>query len=114
VGLSGAGPPPGETFPHDPAIPEEVARAAWLEQSKTVMVAEHARRQGVGSRLCQHSLQTARRLGFRLIQFNLVVSTNTAGIRCWQRNCIPVVGILPGAFSPAMSSRSSWAASRSS
>jgi L-amino acid N-acyltransferase YncA len=120
----------GETFPHDPAITEVDARAAWVEQSQAVMVAvdaagalvgsyylrpnslalgahvanagyvvaEHARRQGIGSRLCQHSLQAARRLGFRLMQFNLVVSANTAGIRCWQCNGFQVVGILPGAF----------------
>jgi GNAT superfamily N-acetyltransferase len=62
------------------------------------VVAEHARRQGIGSRLCQHSLQAARRLGFRLMQFNLVVSTNTAGLRCWQRNGFQVVGTLTGAF----------------
>jgi len=37
-------------------------------------------------------------LGFRLMQFNLVVSTNTAGVRCWQRNGFQVVGTLPGAF----------------
>ncbi len=42
--------------------------------------------------------QQARRLGFRAMQFNLVVSTNTAGIRCWQRNGFEVVGTLPGAF----------------
>ena len=53
---------------------------------------------GNRSRLCQHSLQAARRLGFRAMQFNLVVSTNTAGIRCWQRNGFQVVGTLPGAF----------------
>jgi ribosomal protein S18 acetylase RimI-like enzyme len=55
-------------------------------------------RQGIGSRLCQHSLNEARRLGFRAMQFNLVVGTNTAGIRCWQRNGFQVVGTLPGAF----------------
>jgi len=55
-------------------------------------------RQWIGSRLCQHSLQAARRLGFRALQLNLVVSTNTAGIRCWQRNGFQVVGTLPGAF----------------
>jgi hypothetical protein len=27
-----------------------------------------------------------------------VVSTNTAGIRCWQRNGFQIVGTLPGAF----------------
>lgn len=55
------------------------------------------RRKGVGSRLGQHSLWAARRLGFRAMQFNLV-STNTAGLRCWQRNGFQVVATLPGAF----------------
>ncbi len=120
----------GETFPHDPAITEEEAQVAWVEQSQAVMVAadaagalvgtyylrpnslalgahvanagyvvaESARRQGIGSQLCQHSMQAARRLGFRLMQFNLVVCTNTAGIRCWQRNGFQVMGTLPEAF----------------
>lgn len=77
--------------PNSLALGAHVANAGYV-------VAEHCRRQGVGSRLCQHSLQAARRLGFRAMQFNLVVSTNTAGIRCWQRNGFQVVGTLPGAF----------------
>ena len=32
------------------------------------------------------------------MQFNLVVSTNTAGLRCWQRHGFEVVGTLPGAL----------------
>jgi ribosomal protein S18 acetylase RimI-like enzyme len=62
------------------------------------VVAEHRRRQGIGSLLCRHSLQEARRLGYRAMQFSLVVSTNTAGIRCWQRSGFRIVGTLPGAF----------------
>ena len=77
--------------PNSLALGAHVANAGYV-------VAQHCRRQGIGSRLCQHSLQAARRLGFRLMQFNLVVSTNTAGIRCWQRNGFQVVGTLPGAF----------------
>jgi L-amino acid N-acyltransferase YncA len=77
--------------PNSLALGAHVANAGYV-------VAEHCRRQGIGSRLCQHSLQAARRLGFRALQFNLVVSTNTAGIRCWQRNGFQVVGTLPGAF----------------
>jgi L-amino acid N-acyltransferase YncA len=77
--------------------PNSLALGAHVANAGTV-VAETCRRQGIGSRLCQHSLQLARRLGFRLMQFNLVVSTNTAGIRCWQRNGFQVVGTLPGAF----------------
>ncbi|MEA5424869.1 GNAT family N-acetyltransferase [Synechococcus sp. CCY9202] len=76
--------------PNSLALGAHVANAGYV-------VAEHCRRQGVGSRLCQHSLQAARRLGFRAMQFNLV-STNTAGLRCWQRNGFQVVGTLPGAF----------------
>ncbi len=65
--------------PNSLALGAHVANAGYV-------VAEHCRRRGIGSRLCQHSLQAARRLGFRAMQFNLVVSTNAAGIRCWQRN----------------------------
>jgi L-amino acid N-acyltransferase YncA len=77
--------------PNSLALGAHVANAGYV-------VAQHCRRQGIGSRLCQHSLQAARRLGFRSMQFNLVVSTNTAGIHCWQRNGFQVVGTLPGAF----------------
>ena len=77
--------------PNSLALGAHVANAGY-------MVAERCRRQGIGSRLCQHSLQSARQLGFRLMQFNLVVSTNIAGICCWQRNGFQVVGTLPGAF----------------
>jgi L-amino acid N-acyltransferase YncA len=77
--------------PNSLALGAHVANAGFV-------VAQHCRRQGIGSRLCQHSLQAARRLGFRAMQFNLVVSTNSAGIRCWQRNGFQVVGTLPGAF----------------
>ncbi|MCP9778518.1 GNAT family N-acetyltransferase [Cyanobium sp. Tous-M-B4] len=77
--------------PNSLALGAHVANAGYV-------VAQHCRHQGIGSRLCQHSLQAARRLGFRAMQFNLVVSTNTPGIRCWQRNGFQVVCTLPGAF----------------
>jgi len=77
--------------PNSLTLGAHVANAGYV-------VAEPCLRQGIGSRLCQHSLQAARRLGFRALQFNLVVSTNTAGLRCWQRNGFQVVGTLPGAF----------------
>jgi L-amino acid N-acyltransferase YncA len=77
--------------PNSLALGAHVANAGYV-------VAKHCRRQGIGSRLCQHSLQAARRLGFRAMQFNLVVSTNSAGLRCWQRNGFQIVGTLPEAF----------------
>ncbi len=77
--------------PNSLCLGAHVANAGYV-------VAEACRGQGLGSSLCQHSLQAARRLGFRAMQFNLVVSTNTAGIRCWKRNGFRTVGVLPGAF----------------
>jgi len=46
----------------------------------------------------EHCLGEARRLGFRAIQFNFVVSTNEAAVRLWKRLGFNIVGTLPGAF----------------
>jgi L-amino acid N-acyltransferase YncA len=62
------------------------------------MVAEDRRRRGIGRALCRHSLAEAAALGFMAMQFNLVVSTNTASIRLWQSMGFQIVGTLPRAF----------------
>ncbi len=54
--------------------------------------------QGVARAMLAHSLQRARARGFRAMQFNCVVSTNTRAIRLWEANGFAVVGRLPGAF----------------
>lgn len=61
-------------------------------------VAENARGQGLGSRMCVHSLDVARDLGFRAMQYNLVAATNEGAIRVWEKHGFTVVGRLPGAF----------------
>ena len=93
VGVDAAGAVVGTYYlrPNSLALGAHVVNAGYV-------VAEQTRRLGIGSRLCQHSLQAARRLGFRAMQFNLVVSTNTAGIRCWRRNGFQIVGTLPEGF----------------
>ncbi len=62
------------------------------------MVAPSARGQGVGEAMCRHSLDQARALGFRAMQFNAVVSTNRGAIRAWQRCGFQIVGTVPAAF----------------
>lgn len=62
------------------------------------IVAEQARGQGVASALCEHSQREAVARGFRAMQYNFVVETNTGAIRLWQRHGFVVVGRLPGAF----------------
>jgi L-amino acid N-acyltransferase YncA len=62
------------------------------------MTASFARGKGIGSLMCGHSLTEAAALGFRAMQFNIVVSTNTAAVALWQRHGFRIIGTTPGAF----------------
>jgi ribosomal protein S18 acetylase RimI-like enzyme len=60
--------------------------------------APEARGRGVARALLSHSLETASARGFRAMQYNFVVSTNTRAIDTWERAGFETVGRLPGAF----------------
>ena len=62
------------------------------------MVARDAEGAGVGRRMAEHCLSEARRMGFRGMQFNFVISTNTRAIHLWNQLGFKIVGTLPGAF----------------
>ena len=62
------------------------------------MVSASDREQGLGRAMAEHCLSEARRLGFRAMQFNYVISTNTAAIRLWQDLGFEIVGTLASAF----------------
>jgi len=62
------------------------------------MTAVDAFGKGVARAMCAHSLEEARRRGFRAMQFNFVVSTNARALRLWQALGFQIVGRLPGAF----------------
>ena len=62
------------------------------------MVSASARGKGLGRAMAEHCLTEARRLGFRAMQFNYVISTNTAAIRLWQDLGFEIVGTLASAF----------------
>ncbi|MFD1509994.1 GNAT family N-acetyltransferase [Lacimonas salitolerans] len=57
-----------------------------------------ARGRGVARAMLDHAVSTARDMGFRAMQFNFVVSTNTRAIAIWQGAGFDIVGRLPGAF----------------
>jgi len=62
------------------------------------MTAADAGGQGVGRAMAEHSLVQARAMGFRAMQFNFVVSSNTRAVRLWQALGFATVGTVPGAF----------------
>jgi L-amino acid N-acyltransferase YncA len=77
--------------PNRPGLGSHVSNAAF-------MVCPSARGLGIGRAMGEHCLDEARRLGYRAMQFNFVVSTNEAAVSLWQRLGFTIVGTLPGAF----------------
>jgi len=118
----------GDTYAFDPKMSREEALAYWFRAdtqtyvaekdgvvgtyilrpnqsgpgshvaNAAFMVARDAEGTGVGRRMAEHCLSEARRMGFRAMQFNFVVSTNTRAIHLWKQLSFKIVGTLPGAF----------------
>jgi len=76
---------------NQPGLGSHVANAAF-------MVSPEVQGLGVGRAMGEHSLSEARRLGFRAMQFNFVVSTNESAVRLWHQLRFKIVGTLPGVF----------------
>lgn len=57
-----------------------------------------AQGRGVARAMLEHALETARAMGFRAMQFNCVIESNTRAVALWQAHGFDVVGRLPGAF----------------
>jgi ribosomal protein S18 acetylase RimI-like enzyme len=62
------------------------------------MVSENARGKGLGQSMAEFSLVEARRLGFRGMQFNLVVKTNEKAIKLWLKLGFEIIGEIPDAY----------------
>ena len=62
------------------------------------LVSAAARGRGVGRSLATYVIDWHRRNGFRAIQFNAVVETNTAAVVLWTSLGFTVVGTVPEAF----------------
>ena len=77
--------------PNQPGLGSHVANAGY-------MVSVDGRGKGVGSAMCEHSLEEARRAGFQAMQFNIVVSTNESAVALWRKFGFSIVGTLPRAY----------------
>jgi L-amino acid N-acyltransferase YncA len=77
--------------PNRPGLGNHVSNAGF-------MVDPAARGSGIGRAMGEHALNEARRLGYRAMQFNFVISTNESAVHLWQELGFKIVGTLPGAF----------------
>ncbi len=77
--------------------PNRPARGAHVGTA-SFMVGSAARGHGVGRALAAYVVEWHREQGYRGIQFNAVVETNTAAVALWESLGFVVVGTVPGAF----------------
>ncbi len=71
--------------------------ASHIASASFIVAPEHSGR-GVGRALGEHVLDSARVAGYRAMQFNAVVETNTRAVALWRSLGFEVVGTLPEGY----------------
>ncbi len=77
--------------PNQPGWGKHIANAAYMVDHKS-------RGLGIGSQMAVHSIESATEAGYRGMQFNLVVSTNTSAVKAWLSAGFEIIGTVPGGF----------------
>lgn len=62
------------------------------------MVHPEARGRGLGKQLFDHSWLVAKQSGYKGMQFNFVVSTNTIAVQLWEKLGFTIIGTTPKGF----------------
>lgn len=117
----------GETYAYPDGLSSSQARGLWMQDHVVVavdgpvvlgsakmgpnrpgrgahvgtasfMVSPATQGRGVGRALGEYCVAWHRREGFRAIQFNAVVETNTVAVRLWQALGFHIIGTVPEAF----------------
>lgn len=78
-------------IPNHGGLGSHVANASF-------MVDPAAQGFGAGRMMGEHCLEEARKAGYEAMQFNFVVSTNTAAVELWKTLGFRIVGTLPKVF----------------
>lgn len=61
-------------------------------------VAQDAQGKGIARAMCAHSIELARHTGYRGMQFNFVVASNTRAVDLWTQMGFETLARLPGVF----------------
>ena len=77
--------------------PNNVGRCGHICNASYAVRAD-ARGQRIGETLVRHCLEKGKELGFRILQFNAVVSSNTYALKLYKKLGFVQLGIIPGGF----------------
>lgn len=76
---------------NQPDLGSHIANAGY-------MVAPEATGKRIGRTMAEFSLEEARKLGYKAMQFNFVVKSNEVAVRLWQKLGFEIIGEIPEAF----------------
>jgi len=79
---------------NQPGLGSHVANAAYA-------VSDKAAGQGIGRAMAEFSIDEARKLGFKAMQFNFVVKSNVVAVKLWKSVGFEIIGEIPDAFDHA-------------
>lgn len=54
--------------------------------------------QGIGTKMCEESLKIAKELGFKSMQFNIVVSTNIPAVALWKKFGFEIIATIKNGY----------------
>lgn len=77
--------------------PNNVGRCGHISNASYAVKSDE-RGKRIGEILVLHCIAQARELGFRILQFNAVVKTNTAAIRLYEKLGFIQLGVIPEGF----------------
>lgn len=77
--------------------PNNVGRCGHISNA-SYAVKSGQRGKRIGEVLVLHCLEKAKEIGFGILQFNAVVSTNTAALRLYKKLGFVQLGVIPGGF----------------
>ena len=80
--------------PNQPDLGSHVSNAGY-------MVSPEDRGKKVGRKMAEFSLEEAKKLGFRAMQFNFVVNSNKRAVKLWLDLGFKIIGEIPEAFDHA-------------
>lgn len=96
------------THPFVATIDDNIVGLFVIRQNKTglgshvcnagFMVSLDHRRQGIGKVMGQYALKEAKKIGFKAMQYNVVVSTNDKAIALWKSLGFTIIGTVPQAY----------------
>lgn len=79
---------------NQPDLGSHIANAGY-------MVAPEAMGKRVGRTMAEFSLEEAKKLGYKAMQFNFVVKSNEVAVKLWQNLGFEIIGEIPEAFQHA-------------